>query len=44
MNDLQKKEKQIRKQLDEAYQQQDKEKLLETAKSLIMLTVEIMEK
>lgn len=44
MNDLQKKEKQIRRQLDEAYQQQDKEKLLETAKNLIMLTVEIMEK
>ena len=44
MNDLREKEKQIRRQLDEAYKQQNKEKLLEAAKSLIMLTEELMKK
>lgn len=47
MNDLcglQKKEKQIRRQLDEAYRQQNRERVVEAAKSLIMLTVELVEK
>ena len=44
LNYLQKKEKQIRKQLDEAYEQQNKEKVKEAAKSLIRLTLELLEK
>ena len=44
LNYLQKKQKQIRKQLDEAHEQQNREKMMEAAKSLIRLTFELLEK
>lgn len=47
MNDLsglQKREKEIRRQLDEAYRQQDGEKVVAAAKCLIMLAAELIEK
>lgn len=44
MNQLQIEEKQIRKQLDEAYEQQDSEKVMEAAKKLSLLAMKIIQK
>lgn len=44
LNYFQKREKQIKEQLDEAYRQKNREKLAEAAKSLIMLAEELVKK
>lgn len=44
MEQLQSEEKQIRKQLEEAYKQKDREKVMEAAKQLSLLAMRVIQR
>ena len=44
MKQLQREEKQIRRQLEEAYKQKDKEKIMEAAKQLSLLAMRVIQR
>jgi len=44
MEQLQREEKQIRKQLEEAYKQKDREKVVEAAKQLSLLAMKVIQR
>lgn len=44
MKQLQREEKQIRKQLEEAYKQKDREKVMEAAKQLSLLAMRVIQR
>lgn len=44
MEQLQREEKQIRKQLEEAYKQKDREKVVEAAKQLSLLAMRVIQR